>query len=44
MSSVNIRDIRGAVWFDFEHKSHPNREIKMYAVRFGVGDLVEVRL
>jgi hypothetical protein len=44
MSSLNIRDIRGAVWFDFEYKSHRNRKIKMYAVRFGVEDLVEVGL
>jgi hypothetical protein len=29
------RGDRGAVWFGFEHKSHPNRKIKMHAVRFG---------
>jgi len=28
----------GAVWFGFEHKSHPNREIKKYAVWFGLVD------
>ncbi|MCI58097.1 hypothetical protein A2U01_0079350, partial [Trifolium medium] len=22
---------RGALWFGFEHKSHPNREIKLHA-------------
>jgi hypothetical protein len=26
---------RGAGLFDFGHKSHPNRETKMYVVRFG---------
>jgi hypothetical protein len=25
-------------WFDFEHKSHKNREIKMYVIRFGLID------
>jgi hypothetical protein len=29
------RGDRGAVWFGFEHKSYPNRKIKMHAVRFG---------
>jgi hypothetical protein len=29
-----VRDVRGVVWFDFDYKSHPNREIKMYAVPF----------
>jgi hypothetical protein len=32
------RDVRGTVWFGFEHKSHPNRNIKMHAVRFGSVD------
>jgi len=32
------RDVRGAVWFGFEHKSHPNREIKKHAVWFGSVD------
>jgi hypothetical protein len=32
------RGVRSAVWFGFEYKSHPNREIKMYAVRFGSVD------
>jgi len=30
------RGIRGAVWFGFEGKSHPNRKIKNYAVWFGL--------
>ena len=33
-----IRGDRGADWFGFKHKSHPNREIKMHAVRFGSVD------
>jgi hypothetical protein len=32
---ILLRGDRGAVWFSFEHKSHPNRKIKMHAVRFG---------
>jgi hypothetical protein len=27
--------VRDAVWLGFEHKNHPNREIKMHVVRFG---------
>ena len=34
----SIRGVRGAVWFGFEHKSHPNREIKKHAVWFGSVD------
>jgi len=29
------RGVRGAVWFGFERKSHPNRKIKKNAVWFG---------
>jgi len=29
---VVSRGVRGAVWFGFEYKSHPNREIKKHAV------------
>jgi hypothetical protein len=32
------RGVRGAVWFGFDHKSHPNRNIKKHAVRFGSVD------
>jgi len=32
---IEFRGVRGAVWFGFEHKSHPNREIKKHAVWFG---------
>jgi len=32
------RGVRGAVWFGFEHKSHPNREIKK--MRFGLIRLI----
>ena len=32
------RGVRGAVWFGFEQKSHPNREIKKHAVWFGSVD------
>jgi len=32
------RGVRGAVWFDFEGKSHPNRKIKKHAVWFGSVD------
>ena len=35
---VKSRGVRGAVWFGFERKSHPNREIKKYAVWFGSVD------
>jgi hypothetical protein len=27
--------VRCAVWFGFEHKNYPNREIKIHAVQFG---------
>jgi len=30
-----IRGVRGVVCFGFDHKSHPNREIKRHAVWFG---------
>jgi len=30
--------VRGAVWFGFESKSHPNRKIKKHAVWFGLVD------
>jgi len=30
--------VRGAVWFGFEGKSHPNRKIKKHAVWFGSVD------
>jgi hypothetical protein len=30
-----FRGDRGAVYFGFEYKSHPNREIKIDTVRFG---------
>ena len=36
--SLWVRSVRGAVWFDFEHKSHPNREIKN--MRFGLVRLI----
>jgi len=36
--TVEFRGVRGAVWFGFEHKSHPNREIKKHAVWFGSVD------
>jgi hypothetical protein len=36
--SSTIRGVRGAVWFGFEQKSHPNREIKNHAVWFGSVD------
>jgi hypothetical protein len=26
--------VRDAVWFSFDHKSYPKREIKMHAFRF----------
>jgi hypothetical protein len=32
------RGDRGAVWFDFDHKSHPNREKKI--MRFGLVRLI----
>ena len=32
------RGVGGAIWFGFEHKSHPNREIKKHAVWFGSVD------
>jgi len=35
---IHTRDVRGAVWFGFEGKSHPNREIKKHAVWFGLVD------
>jgi hypothetical protein len=35
---VFARGDRGAVWFGFEYKYHPNREIKMHVVRFGSVD------
>jgi hypothetical protein len=35
LNSLATRGDRGADWFGFEHKSHPNREIKMHAVQFG---------
>jgi hypothetical protein len=33
--NLESRGDRGAVWFGFEHKRHPNREIKMHVVWFG---------
>jgi len=36
--TIIARGVRGAVWFGFEHKSHPNREIKKHAVWFGSVD------
>jgi len=33
------KGVRGAVWFGFEAKSHPNRKINKYAVWF---DLVQL--
>jgi len=32
------KGVRGAGWFGFEAKSHPNRKIKMCAVWFGLVD------
>jgi len=32
------RGVRGAVWFGFEGKSHPNCKIKKHAVWFGSVD------
>ena len=32
MRDIYIRGVRGAVWFGFETKSHPNRKIKKHAV------------
>jgi len=29
------RGVRGAVWFGFEAKNHPNRKMNKYAVWFG---------
>jgi len=37
-SPIQLRGVRGAVWFGFEHKSHPYREIKKHAVWFGSVD------
>jgi len=37
-STVFNRDVCGAVWFGFEVKSHPNRNVKMYAVWFSSVD------
>jgi len=35
---VQIRGVCGAVWFNFEGKSHPNRKIENHAVWFGSVD------
>jgi len=35
---VDYRGARGAVWFGFEAKSHPNRKTNKYAVWFGSVD------
>jgi len=35
---AKIRGVRGAVWFGFEVKSHPNRKIKNHAVWVGSVD------
>jgi len=34
----SIRGVRGAVWFDFEGKSHPNCKVKKDVVWFGSVD------
>ncbi|AET01590.1 hypothetical protein MTR_8g017260 [Medicago truncatula] len=35
---TTTRGVRSAVWFDFKHNNHPNRERKKHAVWFGSVD------
>ena len=35
---IKARGVCGAVWFDFNVKSHLNRKVKKYAVWFGLVD------
>lgn len=37
-NGVSVMGVRGAIWFGFEVKSHPNHKINKYAVWFGSVD------